>query len=62
MAEEKNNGENYDDKGGEISVQSVTHSIAIDSYPTFIARAEENGENACDILGLIQLQEKVLNT
>lgn len=62
MAEEKDNGMNYDNKEGEVVDQTVTHSIAIDSYPTFIAWAEENGEDPCDILGLIKLQEKVLKT
>ncbi|KAL4142187.1 hypothetical protein QTP88_004696 [Uroleucon formosanum] len=62
MAKEKDNDMNYDDKEGEVVVQTVTHSTAIDSYPTFIAWAEENGEDPCDILGLIKLQEKVLKT
>jgi hypothetical protein len=58
-AEEKDDG-NYDNKGGEVAVQTITHSTAIDYFIMSITWAEENGVDACDILVLKRLQEKVL--
>ncbi|XP_050545073.1 jerky protein homolog-like [Daktulosphaira vitifoliae] len=60
MAEEKDNDGNYDDKEGELAVQTITHSTAIDSFTTSITWAEENGVDARDILVLKRLQEEVL--
>lgn len=60
IAEEKDNDGNYDDNEGKVAVQIVTHSTAIDSFTTSITWAEENGVDACDILVLKRLHEKVL--
>jgi len=49
MAEEKDNNSNYDDKGREKAVQTVTHSTTVDSlFTTSNTWAEENGVDACD--------------
>uniref|UniRef100_A0A2H8TNS6 Jerky-like n=1 Tax=Melanaphis sacchari TaxID=742174 RepID=A0A2H8TNS6_9HEMI len=60
MAKERDNDGNYDDKEEEVAVQTISHSTAIDSFTTSITWAEENGVDACDILVLQRLQEKVL--
>jgi len=36
MAEEKDNDGNYDNKRGEVAVQTITHSTAIKSFTTSI--------------------------
>lgn len=56
MAEAKYNDRNYDDNEGELAVQTITDSTAIDSFTTFDTWAEENGVDARNILVLKRLQ------